>query len=188
MQIKKPTISTVQSLIRKRVRNARSSRDLPIDHSRDLYAPLIDQKLRLEPFIPHHTNSLQSAFRRPFKHHPPLHVRRAVPTHVSYPTPATVFSDGKIGFRSGEPVPFGFEAAIALHEIVQAEPRGPASGATVWAAAAELFQDGDLSVLQDEIAIGQKTVGALRARVYEIVWIGEIFECYGGNRFVWWKR
>ena len=188
MQIKKPTISTVQSLIRKRARNARSSRDLPIDHSRDLYARLTDQKLRLEPFIPHHTNSLQSTFSPTFKNHPPLHVRRAVPARVSRPTPVSVLSNRKVGPRGGEPVPLGLEAAIALDEIVEAEPSGPASGATVWAAAAEFLQDGDLSVLQDEIAIGQKTVGALRARVYKVVWIGEVFEYYWRIRFVWWKR
>ena len=85
-------------------------------------------------------------------------------------------------------MPFGLETAIALDEIVQAEPSGPASGAAVWAAAAEFLQDGDLSVLQDEVAVRQKTVGALRASVYKVVWIGEIFECYWRIRFVRWKR
>lgn len=68
-------------------------------------------------------------------------------------------------------MPIGFEPAIALDKIVEAEPRGPGDSAAVRAATGEFFQDGDLPVLQEEIAIGQKTGGALRAGVDGIVWI-----------------
>ena len=73
-------------------------------------------------------------------------------------------------------MPNGFETAIALHEIVEAEPGGPADSAAVGAATAEFFHDGDLPVVQEEIAIGQEAGGALGAGVDVVVWIGEVIE------------
>ena len=73
-------------------------------------------------------------------------------------------------------MPNGFETAIALDEVVEAEDGGPEDSAAIGATTAEFFHDGDLPVIQEEVAIGQEAGGALRAGVDVVVWIGEVIE------------
>ena len=84
-------------------------------------------------------------------------------------------------------MPIGLVPAIALHEIVEAKSRSPASHTAVRAAEPKFFDYRDLSIVQKEITIVQKTGGTLRASVKRIIWIGEIVEQHRRIRLVRWK-
>ncbi len=83
-------------------------------------------------------------------------------------------------------MPLGLVRAIALHQIVGAESRGPADRG-LGAAGPKLLHDGDLAVFYQEVAVGQRAVGALRVVVDNIVWIEEQIDEKRRTRFVRWE-
>ncbi len=72
-------------------------------------------------------------------------------------------------------MPLSLIRAIALHQVVEAKSRSPVDNA-LGAAEPKLFNNRDLAIAYQEVAVGQRTAGTLRIGVNSIIWIGEIID------------
>lgn len=146
--------STVPGLIGGVAHNVRHSGKLSIDYSRHLHARLVDCKLGLKPFILNLVDLRQSVFDPASIDNPCLHVCCTIPAHISYMTAVALLFNCKVGSSGGKTLPTSLVSAIALYQIVQAKSCSPTDITATWAAGPKLLNDRDLSVLQQEIAIG----------------------------------
>lgn len=146
--------STVSGLIGEAAHNVRPSGHFSADYSRHLHARLADWKLGLKTFTFDLIDLRQSVFDPTFIYHPCLHVRCAIPAHITYMTAVALLFNCKVGSSGGKPLPTTLISAIALYQVVQAKSCSPTDVTAILAAGPKFCNDGDLPVLQQEIAIG----------------------------------
>ena len=154
----------------------------------NLYARLIDSKMGLKSFIPKPTDWGQFLFGPSFIDDPVFDIRRAIPAHITSSTTSTVSFNKNIWTSGRKTLPLCLESTIALNEVVEAESRSPANIAATRITGSKLFQDRYLTIIEEDIAIGQNCGGALRISVDRIGWIGEMIDDLRSIGFVRWHR
>ena len=85
-------------------------------------------------------------------------------------------------------MPLRLVPAIALHEVVEAESCSPKDTVAVGTTGSVLFEDRYLTIVYEEVAVGQQASGTLCSRVNGIGRIGEIVSYHRRGRFIWWNR
>ena len=115
-------------------------------------------------------------------------MRRSIAADIASTTSTTARINHEVGRSCWVAVPFLLEATIALYEVVRAESRSPTHVATRGVVGPVFAHVGDLAVVHEVIAVGEKGCGTLGVRVDDVCGVGEVEGGGWGGGIVWRQR